>query len=801
MANPNNQEPLSMEDRVCKLEAQVGELGIKIDTQFHATVEKLRVKVSNLRDEMFNFRNEILEALGLDNSAPPEMNPVQRGSRIQTPSMAPQLYQLSPPLVQLEDGRSDRSAPLVLAEESGYLVGGSEAVKIAGDSELLMTNQEVKVCEGVVPCLVDNGMLKDSRTSLDNLEEHSAINEEIAVEVTDKNENLLVPVNRVGIDDEHDTDNDDGFSNSVEQMEKSVRKLVGKTPNDYVNPDEVFALEAVIQDGVLVGNESDIVLLNVTLLSIALKTRGGSNVGGAGINIDFAFLIRIGLTNMRLVVRVVVEPFCLSVNTGSFYANPKLLRCSGFPFDPGEIMSNFSLSARNNSSVQCAFECGFLKSRWLKPEECLLIANEGLSILRLLLDQFMDTLVGILLVAVVILLMLVWYDKDEGGEMWSLIGEDETVSKTAKVVPEEVDIQEKNCMVLASTIVVNEHCICLVTQTGMGVEKRKVHSQTQEASQSEEDTPLKKKLNEFEESLNAIMGVICALVWLINVKYFIFWEFVVAWPRNFKFSFEKCTYQFEISVDLVKVEMLGCTAVATNQISMAKLVTMSSKANILHSFNVEEATYDPFEGKPQDWSLVMMEQYFLHDGLVAVISLVFAWYDGDKGGERGITAFMKPLVIFLILIFNFIVRVWQENNAGKALEALKEIQSKHATMIRKGNKAFSLPDKDVVLGNFVELRVRDKVQADMRILSLIGLIFWLEQGPLTRESSLDLTAALKAIGKLFVQEFCVNSTQTEAVHFESDVLRKFVEIEPIIMSLTIFMIDPWDKDLLEGKVL
>nr|GMC77562.1 heat shock 70 kDa protein 6, chloroplastic-like [Ipomoea batatas] len=284
MANPNNQEPLSMEDRVCKLEAQVGELGIKIDTQFHATVEKLRVKVSNFRDEMFNFRNEILEALGLDSSASPLMNP------------------LSPPLVQLEVGRSDISAPLVSAEESGYLVG------------------------------VDNGMLKDSRISLDNLEELSDIKEEIAVEVTDKNENLLAPVNRVGIDDEHDMDNDDGFSNSVEQMEKSVRKMVGKTPNDYVNPDEVFALEAVIQDGVLMGNESDIVLLNVTLLSIALKTRGGSNVGGAGINIDFAFLIRIVLTTMRLVLQVEVE---LDV----FYGNPRMQGCSEFPFDPGGILS------------------------------------------------------------------------------------------------------------------------------------------------------------------------------------------------------------------------------------------------------------------------------------------------------------------------------------------------------------------------------------------------------------------------------------------------------------------------------
>ncbi|XP_031103664.1 uncharacterized protein LOC116007194 isoform X2 [Ipomoea triloba] len=144
--NPNNPEPLSMEARVCKLEAQVVDLG----AQFQATedlVDKLRVKMSNLRDEMFNFRNEILEALGLGSFAPPLMNPVRRGSTVQTPSMAPQPYQLSPPLVQLGVGKSDRSAPLVSAEESGYLVGGSEAVKIAGDSELLMTNQEVEQVE------------------------------------------------------------------------------------------------------------------------------------------------------------------------------------------------------------------------------------------------------------------------------------------------------------------------------------------------------------------------------------------------------------------------------------------------------------------------------------------------------------------------------------------------------------------------------------------------------------------------------------------------------------------------------
>ncbi|KAJ9672813.1 hypothetical protein PVL29_026161 [Vitis rotundifolia] len=51
------------------------------------------------------------------------------------------------------------------------------------------------------------------------------------------------------------------------------------------------------------------------------------------------------------------------------------------------------------------------------------------------------------------------------------------------------------------------------------------------------------------------------------------------------------------------------------------------------------------------------------------------------GGEMEITTFVEPLVIFLILIENAIVRVWQENNAKKVLEALKEIQSEQAALV------------------------------------------------------------------------------------------------------------------------
>lgn len=363
--------------------------------------------------------------------------------------------------------------------------------------------------------------------------------------------------------------------------------------------------------------------------------------------------------------------------------------------------------------------------------------HDGPSIWRLILDQFNDTLVRILLCAAVVSFVLAWYDGDEGGEMgitafveplviflilivnaivgvWqennaekalealkeiqsehaavirngkkvpslpakelvpgdivelrvgdkvpadmrvlalisstlrveqgSLTGESEAVSKTVKPVSEDSDIQGKKCMVFAGTTVVNGNCICLVTHTGMATEIGKVHSQIQEASENEEDTPLKKKLNEFGEVLTAIIGVICAVVWLINVKYFLSWEFVDGWPRNFKFSFEKCTYYFEIAVALAvaaipeglpavittclalgtrkmaqknalvrklpSVETLGCTTVicsdktgtlTTNQMAVAKLVAMGPRAQITRTFNVEGTTYNPADGGIQDW--------------------------------------------------------------------------------------------------------------------------------------------------------------------------------------------------------
>ncbi|KAJ6842643.1 calcium-transporting ATPase 1, endoplasmic reticulum-type-like [Iris pallida] len=364
--------------------------------------------------------------------------------------------------------------------------------------------------------------------------------------------------------------------------------------------------------------------------------------------------------------------------------------------------------------------------------------HSGPSVLQLVLDQFNDTLVRILLVAAVVSFVLAWYDGDEGGEMgitafveplviflilivnavvgvWqesnaekalealkeiqsesarvrrdgvlvpnlpakelvpgdivelrvgdmvpadmriiylvsstlrveqgSLTGESAAVNKTnRRVNSEDSDIQGKECMVFAGTTVVNGSCVCMVTQTGMNTEIGKIHSQIHEASQEDDDTPLKKKLNEFGEALTVIIGIICVLVWLINLKYFLTWEYVDGWPRNFKFSFEKCTYYFEIAVALAvaaipeglpavittclalgtrkmaqknalvrklpSVETLGCTTVicsdktgtlTTNQMSAVKLVAMGRWTDNMRSFKVDGTTYDPQDGKIQDW--------------------------------------------------------------------------------------------------------------------------------------------------------------------------------------------------------
>eukprot|EP00882_Tetradesmus_deserticola_P014711 GHRQ01015655.1.p1 GENE.GHRQ01015655.1~~GHRQ01015655.1.p1 ORF type:complete len:515 (+),score=214.33 GHRQ01015655.1:98-1642(+) len=199
-------------------------------------------------------------------------------------------------------------------------------------------------------------------------------------------------------------------------------------------------------------------------------------------------------------------------------------------------------------------------------------------------------------------------------------------------------------MLFAGTAVASGSGIGVVTSIGMCTEIGKIQSQIHAASQEEEDTPLKQKLDQFGELLAKVIFWICVTVWLINYHHFL----VLRWTSNSllpdwrasSFNLAKCTYYFKIAVALAvaaipeglpavittclalgtrkmakknaivrklpSVETLGCTTVicsdktgtlTTNQMSVVQLSMLSADGGSMRHFEVTGTTYNPNQGE------------------------------------------------------------------------------------------------------------------------------------------------------------------------------------------------------------
>jgi len=138
------------------------------------------------------------------------------------------------------------------------------------------------------------------------------------------------------------------------------------------------------------------------------------------------------------------------------------------------------------------------------------------------------------------------------------------------------------------------------------------------------------------------------------------------------------------------------------------------------------------------WKLVL-EQF--DDTLVkillaaAAVSFALAYFDdaGEHADEEGILAYIEPIVILVILILNAMVGVWQEANAEAALDALKELQSETARVLRNGKMA-TINSREIVPGDIIEVKVGDRVPADTRVMQLKTTSLRIDQSQLTGES-------------------------------------------------------------------
>ena len=140
-------------------------------------------------------------------------------------------------------------------------------------------------------------------------------------------------------------------------------------------------------------------------------------------------------------------------------------------------------------------------------------------------------------------------------EQAALTGESVTVQKSAdRLSSAHCELQSKETMLFSGTGIASGSALCIVNSTGMETEIGKIQEQIEEASKEDDDTPLKRNLDEFGEALAKIILAVCILVWVINIHHFLSFEFIGnSWipdTRTVVFSFGKATFYFKVAVAL-----------------------------------------------------------------------------------------------------------------------------------------------------------------------------------------------------------------------------------------------------------
>ena len=230
-------------------------------------------------------------------------------------------------------------------------------------------------------------------------------------------------------------------------------------------------------------------------------------------------------------------------------------------------------------------------------------------------------------------------------EQSALTGESVAVQKFASsLAPADCVLQSKDNILFSGTGIASGSALAVVNTTGMSTEIGKIQEQIEEAAEEEQDTPLKRKLDEFGDSLAKAILAVCILVWLINVHHFLSFKTIPGsnWIPDFstiQFSLGKATFYFKVAVALAvaaipeglpavittclalgtrkmakrnaivrrlpSVETLGCTTVicsdktgtlTTNQMSAVSLVAFGKDIGSLRDLEVDGSTFDPEDG-------------------------------------------------------------------------------------------------------------------------------------------------------------------------------------------------------------